>query len=104
MLRQSARIRACEAAVSVDDFLSTDANNSESDEVWCCCGGREDGRLMLYCDKQCEGCNIWYHYDCIGLSLSDGQRLGASQVVCPFCVDNSTPSHASPVPGGSAPQ
>jgi len=34
---------------------------------------------MLYCDRRCEGCNIWYHYDCLGLSLSEGRRLGASQ-------------------------
>ena len=61
---------------------------------------------MLYCDQQCKGCKIWYHYDCLGLSLSDRQRLGASQenFVCPFCIDNSTPYHASPVTSGSAPQ
>ena len=56
---------------------------------------------MLYCDQQCEGCKIWYHYDCY---LSDGQWLGVSQenFVCPFCIDNS-PFHASPVTSGSAP-
>ena len=51
---------------------------------------------MLYCDQQCEGCCVWYHHDCLGLSLAEGQRLGASgtKFVCPHCtdIDTSTPS------------
>jgi len=44
MLWRSARIRVCEVAVSsADDFFSTDVTVSESDQTWCCCGGREDG-------------------------------------------------------------
>jgi len=92
MLRRSARIRAREAAVSADDFPSQNCDDVESDELWCCCRRGEDGRLMLCCDRQCEGCYIWFHYDCLGLSLAEAQDLGASNVpfICPQCSDIET--------------
>ena len=43
------------------------------------CGGCDDGRLMICCDRQREGCRVWYHHDCLGLSLNEGQQLGASE-------------------------
>ena len=54
-------------------------------------------KVMLVCDQQSEGCSIWYHYDCLGLSPSDGQRLGASHenFICPFCIENSTPPRSN---------
>ena len=35
--------------------------------------------------------------DCLGLSPSDGQRLGASHenFICPFCIENSTPPRSN---------
>ena len=56
------------------------------------CGGCDDGRLMFYCDQQHEGCFVWCHYDCLGLSLAEGQRLGtfAEMFVCPHCKDINT--------------
>ena len=101
MLCRSARIRAREAAVSVDEFPLQSSDDCESANIWCCCRGYEDHRLMLCCDGQREGCYIWYHYDCLGLSLAEGQRLGASSApfVCPQCnstdtyiILNSTPA------------
>ena len=90
MLRRSARIRARKADVTADEFPSHSEEESESDKHWCSCGGVDDGRLMLYCDQQCEGCCVWYHYDCLGLSLSDGQKLGCSKTsfVHPHCSNS----------------
>ena len=36
-----------------------------------------------------KGERIWYHYDCLGMSLSDGLKFGASGdgFVCPHCLD-----------------
>ena len=96
-----ARIRAREVAVSADDFPSQNCDDVESDELWCCCRRGEDGRLMLYCDRKREGCCIWYHYDCLGLSLAKAQELGASNApfICPQCsdIDNTTMSDTAPV-------
>jgi len=53
---------------------------------------------MLYCDRQHEGCFIWY---CLGLSLVEGQKLGVSTApfVCPQCnaIDTSTNSDSPPL-------
>ena len=75
MLHQSAPIRAREVAVSADDFPSQGSDDHESYKLWCCCRGYEDGQLMLYCDKQHDGCYIWYHCDCLGHSPVECQRL-----------------------------
>ena len=47
-------------------------------ELWCSCRGRDDGRLMICCDQQGENCNVWYHNDCLGLTMEEGRRIGAS--------------------------
>ena len=51
--------------------------------------------MTAYCDQQHEGC-VWYHHDCLGLSLAKGQQLEVSRTrfVCPHCtdIDISTPS------------
>ena len=85
-LCRSARIRAPEAAAIAGDCPSRSAVD-DPDGLWCCCGGVDDGRLMLCCDKQCEGCCVWYHFDCLGLSYPDAVRIGASQddFFCPHC-------------------
>ena len=85
-LRRSARIkeRVDAVAVSTGSSLTTAIN---TDKSWCSCGGYDDGRLILCCDRQMVGCCVWYHYDCVGLSISDGLQLGASEngFVCPHC-------------------
>ena len=85
-LFRSARIRAQEAAAIAGDCPSRSAVD-DPDGLWCCCGGVDDGHLMLCCDKQCEGCCVWYHFDCLGLSYPDAVLIGASQddFVCPHC-------------------
>ena len=76
--------RANATAMSIGNPLTTDTN---TDKSWCSCGGYDDGHLLLCCDRQMVGCCVWYHYDCVGLSLSDGLRLEASKdcFVCPHC-------------------
>ena len=34
------------------------------------------------------GCYVWYHFDCLGLSQSDAEELGAAKeaFVCPNCI------------------
>ena len=41
-------------------------------ELWCSCQGYDDGRLMIYCDRKGEDCCVWYHYDCLGLTIEEG--------------------------------
>lgn len=56
--------------------------SDESDEVLCTCGGTDDGRELV----QCDGCQNWYHWQCIGVeSLTD---LGSEEDpwYCPACV------------------
>ena len=85
-LRRSERIKKCAntTVVSTGNSLTTDYI---ADKSWCSCGGCDDGRLMLRCDRRIVGCCVWYHYDCVGLLLSDGLQLGASKdsFVCPHC-------------------
>ena len=91
----------------VRQLLTTTIDNY-SDKLWCSCGSHDDGRLMLCCDKQTVGYCVWYHYDCVGLSLSDGLQLGTSQdgFVCPHCAaaDSDTRSAASCAPVRIPPQ
>ena len=97
-LRQSAvhvAIRARKTAVMADKHSSADAAAliGKSDKSCCLCGGTEDGRLMLHCDQHSKGCCVWYHFDCLGLSQSEAEELGATDetFVCPNC--NSAPTH-----------
>jgi len=41
-----------------------------SNELWCSCQRPEDGRFMIHCDVQGEGCRVWYHGDCVGITNS----------------------------------
>ena len=47
-------------------------------KLWCSCWGCDDGRLMINCDRHGENYNVWYHYDCLRLTMEEGQRIGAS--------------------------
>jgi len=92
----SACICVCGTAVMADDHSSADtaaALINEPDKSWCLCGGTEDG---LYCDQQSVGCCVLYHFDCLGLSQSDAEELGATDetFVCPNCAcHDPTPTH-----------
>lgn len=35
---------------------------------YCVCGGIDDGRTMIGCDKAIEGCPEWFHVDCVGFT------------------------------------
>ena len=73
-------------ATLVEEKLDIDLDGSNVDpDLWCSCRGRDDGHLMICCDQQGESCNVWYHYDCVGLTLEEGRRIGASgkDFVCP---------------------
>ena len=72
----------------VEEKSNIDLGGSNVDpDLWCSCQGCDDGRLMICCDQQGENCNVWYHYDCVGLTLEEGWRIGASgkDFVCPLC-------------------
>ena len=47
----------------------------------------DDGCLMLCCKRQGEGCHIWYHYDCLGLTKEESQQIGTfgEDFICPSC-------------------
>ena len=40
---------------------------------------------MISCDRHGENYNVWYHYDCLGLTMEEGRRIGASgeEFLCP---------------------
>ena len=49
---------------------------------------KKGGRFMICCDVQGEGCRVWYHVDCVGLSKSQGkcmERKGEA-FICPSCM------------------
>ena len=80
-VRCSARIkqrlqRQSNLAVS-QSILKEEEEELDSDlhadpEFWCSCQGYDDGRLMIYCDRKGEDCCVWYHYDCLGLTIEEG--------------------------------
>lgn len=94
-LRRSARLqqRQCSClrglqSTLVEEKSDIDRGGPNVDpDLWCSCQGRDDGRLMICCDRQGENCYVWYHYDCVGLTLEEGRRIGASgkDFVCPSC-------------------
>ena len=42
--------------------------------LWCTCEP-ENGCFMICCDVRGEGCKIWYHGDCVGITRAHGRRL-----------------------------
>ena len=40
------------------------AMEDEDEDIVCICNGKDDGRESV----QCDGCQIWYHLQCIGIS------------------------------------
>ena len=47
-------------------------------ELWCSCQGYNDSCLTNCCDRKGEDSCVWYHYDCLGLTIKEGQRIEAS--------------------------
>ena len=102
-LRRSARIQqrqgSCLGGLQstlVETESDMDCGGPSVDpELWCSCRGRDDGRLMICCDQQGENCNVWYHYDCLGLTMEESRRIGASGegFVCPSCCLIQNNSH-----------
>ena len=71
-----------------EDELNFDCGGHNTDhELWCICQVHDESCLMLCCDRQGEGCYIWYHYDCLGLTKEEGQQIGTSgeDFICPSC-------------------
>ncbi|KAI3389412.1 hypothetical protein SNEBB_002807 [Seison nebaliae] len=61
-------------------------SESEDDNVlWCYCRAPWERKFMITCD----GCNEWYHGDCVGLTESEGHLLEkrAETWNCPICVE-----------------
>ncbi|KAG6901579.1 hypothetical protein C0995_010308 [Termitomyces sp. Mi166 len=48
-------------------------HDESDDEVLCICNGRDDGRELV----QCDGCQTWYHLECIG--IRDISELGKEE-------------------------
>ena len=82
MLRHSTR-RMAASTVAVD---------GSPVELWCSCQQPEAGHFMIECDVQGDGCKVWYHADCMGISKSRGKRMerNGEEFVCPICISNST--------------
>lgn len=59
------------------------APESEEEEQYCFCGGRDDGTMMIACDE----CNEWYHIRCLKLTARHVKALSATSTpfVCPSC-------------------
>lgn len=56
---------AIDAHMEDNNDVDADEGSSEEDDpnMYCVCRGKDDGRKMLACD----GCDEWYHYECLNL-------------------------------------
>ena len=62
---------------------------------------------MICCDVQGDGCKVWYHVDCVGLSKSQGKRMERTgeAFICPVCMSADVLSTSgSAAPDSSAAQ
>lgn len=57
-------------------------NSRSSSPVYCLCLGPDDHRWMI----QCDGCEDWFHGECVDLNSSVGDDLVES-FICPRCLD-----------------
>jgi len=100
-LRRSARIKAKEAITykdpSTESEESTDNETNESissnsssssaeqrsRQTECICDKPNDNRIMICCDK----CFVWYHHDCVKLTVSKVNVLSIATKdwLCPSC-------------------
>ncbi|KAL1528118.1 hypothetical protein AB1Y20_009482 [Prymnesium parvum] len=61
---------------SLQQLLSTDGT-----ELFCICRQPDMQQLMIGCD----GCSIWYHCHCIGISPAVAKSLENTEFMCPAC-------------------
>ena len=64
---------------------ASESSSSSSDhQIECICGEPNDDRIMICCDK----CSIWYHHDCVHLTVSKVNALSTShkEWLCPSCT------------------
>ncbi|KAF8060916.1 hypothetical protein FPV67DRAFT_312801 [Lyophyllum atratum] len=64
------------------------AEDESDEEILCVCNGRDDGRELV----QCDGCETWYHLQCIG--IKDIAQLGKEEDpwFCRVCKSRGSPS------------
>ncbi|KAF9455790.1 hypothetical protein BDZ94DRAFT_1230581 [Collybia nuda] len=62
--------------------------DDSDDEIVCICRGRDDGRELV----QCDGCETWYHLECIG--IRNIAELGKEEDpwFCRICETDDIPS------------
>ena len=90
-MRCSARLKASAAAAM--------SANSTPNKLWCSCQQPENNRFVIYCDVHGEGCKIWYHGDCVGITKAQGRHLEQTgeQYVCPICLSATATSSSDQI-------
>lgn len=49
--------------------------------VYCICGKKDDGKLMV----ECGSCEEWYHAQCVNISLTDENIVSEKEFICNSC-------------------
>ena len=70
--RQQQSNLAVSQSILKEEEEELDSDLHADPELWCSCQGYDDGHLMIYCDRKGEDCCVWYHYDCLGLTIEEG--------------------------------
>ncbi|KAG6166865.1 hypothetical protein E4U11_007810 [Claviceps purpurea] len=79
--RKSRKIsKAGSVTPEVDDEAASDDDGSDSGP-YCLCRGPDDHRWMICC----EGCEDWFHGECIKLNKDIGEHL-IEKFICPNCT------------------
>lgn len=66
-------------AAGLDD--ASDADEGSDNGPYCLCQGPDDHRWMICC----EGCDDWFHGECINLNKEVGENL-IEKFICPRCT------------------
>ena len=65
-------------------------------ELYCVCRGPWDGKSFMIA---CDGCDVWFHGACVGLTSELSARQGAEAAFrryhCPLCVSGATTAPAT---------
>ena len=70
--QQQSNLAVSQSILKEEEQEELDSDLHADPELWCSCQGYDDGRLMIYCDRKDEVCCVWYHYDCLGLTIEEG--------------------------------
>ena len=70
--RQQQSNLAVSQSILKEEEEELDSDLHADPELWCSCQGYDDGHLMIYSDRKGEDCCVWYHYDCLGLTIEEG--------------------------------